>query len=58
MKFVIKKTESTGQYSFRIVASNGQILAHSEQYVDKRSAQQAIDSIKSHAAGATTEDES
>ena len=58
MKFVIKKTASTGQYSFRIVASNGKILAHSEQYVDKRSAQEAIDSIKSNAASATAEDES
>ena len=58
MKFVIKKTASTGQYSFRIVASNGKILAHSEQYVDKRSAHEAIDLIKSEAASATTEDES
>ena len=36
----------------------GQILAHSEQYVDKQSAKEAIDSIKKEAASATTQDES
>jgi uncharacterized protein YegP (UPF0339 family) len=41
---VIKKSADTGQYWFRIVASNGQVLASSEQYVAKQSAKDAIDS--------------
>ena len=58
MKFVIKKSPSSGQYWFRIVASNGQTLASSEQYVAKQSAKDAIPaSIKANAASATTEDE-
>ena len=40
------------------MASNGKILAHSEQYVDKQSAREAVDLIKAGAAGATTEEES
>lgn len=58
MKFVIKKSASSGQYWFRIVTSNGQTLASSEQYVAKQSAKDAIASIKANAASATTEDES
>ncbi len=58
MKFVIKRSANTGQYWFRIVASNGQILASSEQYVAKQSAKEAIDSIQRNAAGATVVDES
>jgi uncharacterized protein YegP (UPF0339 family) len=57
MKFVIKRSDSTGQYLFRIVASNGQVLASSELYVDKQSARDAVDSIKLGAAGADVEDE-
>ncbi len=57
IKFVIKRSEKTGQYWFRIVASNGQVLASSEQYVAKQSAKDAIDSIKRSAAGATVEDD-
>lgn len=58
MKFVIKKSANTGQYWFRIVASNGQVLASSEQYVAKQSAKDAIESIKRSAAGADVDDES
>ena len=58
MKFVINKSTSTGQYWFKIVASNGQTLAHSEQYVAKQSAKEAIDSIKRNAGGADVDDES
>ena len=55
---MIKRSASTGQYFFRIVASNGQTLASSEQYVAKQSAKDAIDSIKRGAAGADVDDES
>ena len=55
---MIKKSANTGQYWFRIVASNGQVLASSEQYVAKQSAKEAIDSIKRNAANATVDDES
>jgi hypothetical protein len=54
---VIKKSDKSGQYWFRIVASNGQVLASSEQYVAKQSARDAIDSIKRSAAGADIDDE-
>ncbi|MEO7261380.1 MAG: DUF1508 domain-containing protein [Jatrophihabitantaceae bacterium] len=57
MKFVIKRSEKSGQYWFRIVASNGQTLASSEQYVAKQSAKDPIDSIKRGTAEAATEDE-
>jgi uncharacterized protein YegP (UPF0339 family) len=55
---VIKKSDKTDQYFFRIVSSNGQIMASSEQYVAKQSARDAIDSIKRGAADASVEDES
>lgn len=58
IKFVIKRSDKTEQYFFRIVSSNGQILASSEQYVAKQSAKDAIDSIQRGAAGANVEDES
>ena len=55
MKFQIKKT-SNNQYRVNIVASNGQVLATSESYVQKASAVSAIESIKKNAATASTED--
>ncbi len=55
MKFQIKKT-SNNQYRFNILASNGQVLATSETYVQKASAASAIQSIKKNAVGASTED--
>lgn len=56
MKFTIYKDKG-GQFRFRIVATNGNILASSEGYVAKASAQSAIDRIKSDAAGAAVVDE-
>lgn len=55
MKFQIKKT-SNNQYRFNIVASNGQVLATSETYVQKASALSTIESIKRSVATASTED--
>ena len=56
MKFTIYKDKGD-QFRFRIVATNGNILASSEGYKAKASAQNAIDRIKSDAAGAAVVDE-
>ncbi len=56
-KFQIVKGKSEKEpFFFRIVASNGQTLAVSENYVEKRSAKKAIESIIAHAGGAEIED--
>lgn len=52
MKYVVKKSAKSGQFYFNIVASNGQVLAASEQYKEKASAVDAIESIKKNAAAA------
>jgi uncharacterized protein YegP (UPF0339 family) len=54
MKYVVKKSEKSGQFFFNIVASNGQVLASSEQYKEKASAMDTIESIKKNAATAPT----
>lgn len=57
MKFQIVKGKSTTQpYFWRIIASNGQTLAVSENYVAKASAKSAVESVIKNAAGATVED--
>lgn len=57
MKFQIVKGKSTKQpFFWRMVASNGQTLAVSENYVQKRSAKSAIASVQKHIANATIED--
>lgn len=57
MKFQILRGRSAAQpFYWVIVASNGQVLATSETYVRKSSAQSAIDSVKGGALGAPTED--
>ncbi|HEY5518835.1 MAG TPA: DUF1508 domain-containing protein [Cellulomonas sp.] len=56
MKFTIYK-DKVGEFRFRIVATNGNVLAASEGYKAKASAQGAIDRIKSDAAGAAVVDE-
>ena len=57
MKFTIHKSEKTGEFWFRIVASNGNILASSQQYAQKRSALDAVASIKKNGPDAPVEDE-
>jgi uncharacterized protein len=53
VKFEIRKSTSTSQpYYWRIVASNGQVLATSETYVAKQSAINAAQSVKSSAGTA------
>jgi hypothetical protein len=49
-RFTINKSASSGPYWFRIVASNGQTLASSEQYASKQSARDAISLIKANVA--------
>ena len=54
-KFVIKKG-STGKFRFSLVSTNGQIVATSEAYETKASAQAGIRSVKKLAADAAIED--
>lgn len=57
MKFQIVKGKSEKQpYFWRIVASNGQTLAVSENYVQKASAKKAVESVMKSAGGAEVED--
>ena len=48
--------DKAGEFRFRIVATNGNILAASEGYKAKASAINAIERIKSDAAGAEIRD--
>ncbi|MES1171102.1 MAG: YegP family protein [Actinomycetota bacterium] len=57
MKFTISQSENSGEFWFRIVATNGNVLASSQQYSDKRSAISAIESIQQNAAEAAIVDE-
>ncbi len=57
MKFTIQKSAKNGQFWFRIVAANGQILATSEMYTAKASAKSAIESIQGSAGKAPIVDE-
>jgi len=50
--------DKAGQFRFRVTATNGNILAASEGYKQKASALNAIERIKSDAAGAETIDNS
>ena len=57
MKFQIVKGKSVAQpYFWRIVSSNGQTLAISENYVAKASAKSAVESVIKNAGGAEVED--
>jgi uncharacterized protein YegP (UPF0339 family) len=56
MKFVLKKS-ANGEYRFNLVASNGQVVATSEGYKEKRSAVSTIESIKKNAGAATVDDQ-
>ena len=57
MRFEIYKDKG-GEFRFRIVATNGNVLASSEGYAAKASAQGAVDRIKSDAAAAAVVDNS
>lgn len=55
-KFVLKKGE-TGKYHFNLEAGNGQVIATSQSYESKRSAEHGIESVRTNAPTATIEDE-
>lgn len=55
MKFEIHNS-ANGQYFWRIVASNGRVLAASETYVNKADADSAARLVKAGAAQAPIED--
>lgn len=55
MKFEIRRA-SGSQFYWRIVASNGQVLATSETYVSKSGCENAIGTAKSGASTAPTYD--
>jgi uncharacterized protein YegP (UPF0339 family) len=55
-KFVLKK-DAAGQFRFNLVASNGQVIASSEAYTTKAAALNGIDSVKTHAPEAVTDDQ-
>lgn len=56
MKFEIHKSSAAEPYRFNIVSSNGQVLATSENYASKSSAQNACESIQRGAADADIQD--
>lgn len=51
MKFEIRRA-SGGQYYWRIIATNGQVLAVSETFYDKHAAQAAAELVQREATGA------
>jgi uncharacterized protein YegP (UPF0339 family) len=55
-KFEIYK-DKAGEFRFRFKASNGENMFGSEGYAQKKSAEDAIASIKKHAPDATVEDQ-
>ena len=54
-KFVLKKG-STGKFRFKLLSSNGKVIATSEAYETKRAALAAIESVRKHAVAAKLED--
>ncbi|WP_328392954.1 YegP family protein [Nocardia sp. NBC_00416] len=56
-KFVLF-TDSTGMFRWRLKAGDGEIIAASQAYDSKDSAQKGIDSVRSHAPGAEVIDDS
>jgi uncharacterized protein len=54
-KFEITK-DHAGKFRFHLKAPNGEIIAASQGYETKASAEKGIDAIKTHAPGAKVED--
>ncbi|MDI9889791.1 DUF1508 domain-containing protein [Microbacterium enclense] len=48
-------TDKAGKYRFRLKASNGQVIASSEAYESKASAQNGIASVKANADSETVD---
>ena len=56
-KFVLEKG-SSGKYHFNLLAGNGQVIATSQNYDSRESALHGIESVKTNAPGAETDDRS
>lgn len=56
-KFVLKRS-ANGKYHFNLQAANGEIIATSELYETKASAQKGIESVRVNAPRATLDDRS
>jgi uncharacterized protein YegP (UPF0339 family) len=54
-KFEISK-DKAGKYRFHLKAPNGEIIAASQGYESKASAENGIEAIETHAPGAGVED--
>jgi uncharacterized protein len=54
-KFELYK-DAAGRFRFRLKAANGEIIASSEAYNSKASAQNGIESVKTNAPTASVED--
>jgi uncharacterized protein YegP (UPF0339 family) len=52
VKFEILKSDAAQPYRWRIVASNGQVLATSENYASPQSTQSACESVQNSAGSA------
>ena len=55
-RFVIKKSSNGWQYYWNLIAPNGEVIAVSEMYNSKQSAQLGIQSVKLHAPTARVDD--
>ncbi|PPD58197.1 YegP family protein [Dehalogenimonas etheniformans] len=55
-KFQLYK-DKAGEFRFKLMASNGQIIATSEGYKSKASAMNGIESVKTNAPGAALDDQ-
>ena len=55
-KFVLKK-DKQDKFRFNLVAGNGQIIAQSQAYKTKEAALNGIESVKSHAADSSVDDQ-
>jgi uncharacterized protein YegP (UPF0339 family) len=55
-KFELYK-DAGGKFRFRLKAGNGEIIATSEAYNSKSSAQNGIESVKTNAPGASVDDQ-
>ena len=49
--------DKAGKWRFRLKAGNGQVIAVGEAYESKAAAQNGIESVKSNAPGAVTDDQ-
>jgi hypothetical protein len=49
--------DSGGKFRFRLKAGNGEVIASSEAYNSKASAQNGIESVKANAADAPVDDQ-